>query len=142
MPLEALPPVCGEICTPTAVAPGPVYATGIVTGAGATADADVGTAVTVTGPPLKTVSPAALMYARFKLSGSPLAGALGRSFTSSVNGNESVPAAKSTTVSIATVPSEWCSTIRTLSNGTMPAAATPAVAYAAGNCVCHAIPRA
>ncbi len=104
-PATALP-LRGEICTPTAFAPGPVYETGIVTGGGGGVPGDDGVAVTATGPPLNTVSPAALTYPRFSVSGSPLVGASGSSFTSSETVSESAPDGNAIVVSSATVPSE------------------------------------
>ena len=59
LPLSAVPDA-GVICTPTAPAPGPVYVSGTDTGAGGVEPGEDGVAVTPTGPPENTMTPAAL----------------------------------------------------------------------------------
>ncbi len=118
--------VRGLIRTPTALAPGPVYVIGMVTGAGGGGPPPgvAGTALTVTGPPLNTVSPAALTYLRFSASGSPVAGADAGRGTLSVSCSSDEPAGKFTIVSSATVPSGLFRMIRTRVNSTpLPPAA-------------------
>ena len=107
-----------------AVAPAPVYTTGMEIGAGGACPESVGTAVICTGPPLKTISFAAFRYARSSIMSSPVVGAPASSRTLSSSAISFLSAGKTMVVSSAVVPSECRSTTCTRLNATR--SATPA----------------
>ena len=116
VPLTTVP-VAGAISTRTASDPGPTHSSSTSTSCGSRPSTR-GCAITCTGPPANTVSPAAFRYRSSSSSGSPSRGASGGSGNSSESGTSLADAGKSMMRDSSSSPFVRCRITRTRLNGT------------------------